>query len=129
MADYQVVLFVLVCAATGIALAVWMFRKFGLRLRGTLVSAGIASALALVGYWLGVGLAFTYLDVATGVSPPWWADWVVGAPFAVGLAAAAFGVAAIVIGSWTAIARARRARHRGDTDPAVEQAHRADTAS
>jgi hypothetical protein len=121
MAGYQVVLFVLVSVAVGLALAVWMFRRFAFRLRGGLVSAAAASLIAGVGYWLGIGLAFMYLDVATGVSPPLWAGWLVGALFAVGLAAAAFGVAAIVLGVWAAVA-ARRARSIGDSPPAVEQA-------
>jgi len=117
MADYRAVLFALVSVAAGLALAVWMFRTFALRLRGGLVSAVIASLVAGVGYWLGIGLAFTYLDVATGVAPPWWANWAAGALFAVGLSAAAFGVSAIAIGVWAG-AVARRAIPPGDSDPA-----------
>ena len=103
MPHYQVALFVSVSMAAGIALAVWAFRRFALRLRGTLVAVVLASLIAGVGYWLGIGLAFTYLDVATGVTPPSWAGWAVGALFGVGLAAAAFGIAAIALGVWAAI--------------------------
>jgi hypothetical protein len=119
MADYQVALVLLVSAAVGIALAVWMFGRFALRLRAALVSAVIAALVAGVGYWLGIGLAFTYLDVADGVAPPWWAGWVVGALFSVGLAAAAFGIALVAMGVWTAFT-ARRARGRGGSESAVK---------
>jgi hypothetical protein len=128
MAGYQVVLFVLAFAACGLALAVWVFRRFALRLRGAFVSAILAAVVAGFGYWLGIGIAFTELDVATGVSPPLWAGWVVGALFGAGLAAATFGFASICLGLWGAVS-ARRARKRGDSDPAVEQAHRADATS
>ena len=114
MTNYQVALFVLVSAAGGIALAVWTFRTFALRFRGALVLAVITFAMTGVAYWLGIGLAFTYLDVAPGVAPPVWAAWVVGAVFAVGLAAAAFGVAALAIGLWATVC-ARRARRRDDS--------------
>ena len=123
MAGYQTVLFVLVFAAGGIALAVWVSRRFALRLRGAFVLATLSALVAGFGYWLGIGLAFTELDVATGASPPLWAGWVVGALFGVGLAAATFGFALIALGLWGA-ASARRARQRSDSDSAVEQAHR-----
>ena len=90
-------------------LAIWTFRRFALRLRGEIVLAVVASLVAGAGYWLGIGLAFMYLDVAKGVAPQWWAGWVVGALFAVALAAAVFGVASLTIGLWSALA-ARRAR-------------------
>jgi hypothetical protein len=122
MASYQVALFVLAFAACGLALAMWVFRRFALRLRGALVSAALAALVAGFGYWLGIGLAFMKLDVATGASPPLWAGWVVGALFGVGLAAATFCFASICLGLWGAIS-ARRADQRGDSAAAVEQAH------
>ena len=125
MTDYRVLLFIVVSAVGGIALAVWMLKRFGLHLLGAFVSAIIAFVITALGYWLGIGLAFTYLDVAPGNVAPWWADWVVGALFALGLAAAAFGVTTVGLGIWTA-ATARRARNRGDADPTREQVHRAD---
>ena len=124
MASYQVVLFVLAFAACGLALAVWVLRRFALRLRGAFVSATLAALVAGFGYWLGIGLAFTELDVATGASPPLWASWLVGALFGVGLAAATFGFASVCLGLWGA-ASARRAHQRGDSDAVVEQTLRA----
>ena len=78
MTDYRVLLFIVVSAVGGIALAVWMLKRFGLHLLGAFVSAIIAFVITALGYWLGIGLAFTYLDVAPGNVAPWWADWVVG---------------------------------------------------
>jgi hypothetical protein len=118
-------MFVLAFAAGGLALAMWVFRRFTLRLRGALVSATLAALVAGFGYWLGIGLAFMKLDVATGASPPLWAGWVVGALFGVGLAAATFCFASICLGLLGAVS-ARRARHRGDSAAAVEQAQRAE---
>jgi uncharacterized membrane protein len=128
MAGYQVAIFIVVFAAAGLGLAVWLFRRRAPRLVGSLVLVAVATVLTAVGYWLGIGFSFMYLDVATGVSAPLWAQWAVGAFFGIGLAAAAFGVATLVLGVRGAII-ARRARRHPRPDSAVEQAHRADAAS
>ncbi len=91
----------------------WVSRRFALRLRGAFVLAALSALVAGFGYWLGIGLAFTELDVATGASPPLWAGWVVGALFGVGLAAATFGFALIALGLWgTALRSARTPAQR-----------------
>ena len=108
MNDYRVLLFVLVSALGGVALAVWLQRRFR-RLRVAIVSVVIAAALAAIAYWLGVGLAFMYLDVAPGNPAPLWAELLVGALFAVAIAAVAFAVAAVGLGARNFVV-ARKAR-------------------
>ncbi len=128
MAGYQGTLFIVVFVAAGVGLSVWLFRRRAPRLLGSLAMVAVASVLTAVGYWLGIGLAFMYLDVATGVTAPVWAQLAVGALFGIGLSAAGFGVATLLLAIRTAII-ARRAESRPEPDSAVEQAHRADAAS
>lgn len=97
MAGYQVALFIVVFGAAGAGLSVWLFRRRAPRLLVSLVIVAVASVLAAVGYWLGIGLAFMYLDVATGATAPLWAQLAVGALFGLGLTAAAFGVVTLVL--------------------------------
>jgi hypothetical protein len=118
MSGYQVALFIGVFASIGLALAVWLFRRRGLGLVGTLVLATVCALLAVAGYWLGVGFAFMYLDVAQGVAPPVWAQWAVGVFFGIGLASAAFGGATLVLGIRAAVL-ARHTRQRVRVDSAA----------
>lgn len=132
MAGYRVALFIVVFVAAGVGLSVWLFRRRPARPLGSLVMVAVASVLIAVGYWLGIGLAFMYLDVATGVTAPLWAQLAVGALFGIALAAAAFGVVTLLLAIRTAIIARRAGGHPSRirlSNKRIEPMLRADTLS
>jgi hypothetical protein len=91
----------------GALLAAWTLKRFTLRLTGTILAVSGGAVLALVGWWLSVGLAFALFDRPIGDAAPWWATPLVEGAFMVACASAAFAVALTILSVGRAIAARR----------------------